>query len=76
MLYLVPLIIVFCLVAQDANVADYLYLKLFREFPLQVRMSAMRFRMRLGLAWDAYRMKRGHIPKRFMKMAAELQKRD
>lgn len=74
MLYLLPLVILVYLVSQDRNVADYIYLKVFKEFPLAIKMSWMKYTMLIQLRIDTYRMKRGHIPRKFMDMAKEMRK--
>lgn len=74
MLYLIPLAIVVFLVSQDRNIADYMHLKIFREFPLAVQIFFLKNWMLLRLKYDSYRIKKGHIPGKFMRMASELRK--
>lgn len=70
-LYLVPLLIIFYMVAVDRNLGEYLYLKLWDEPVLRVRTAVLKYRLLLPIRYERFLMGRRVIPSRFYKMAKE-----
>ena len=68
-LYLAPLFIVGYMVAVDKNLADYLYLKLFRETVVNFQSAMLRYKLLAQLSYDRFILKRGVVPKKFFDMA-------
>jgi hypothetical protein len=71
-LYLVPLFIVAYMIAVDKNLADYLYIRVFKETVLCVQSTILRYRLLLQLRYDTFIIKRGIVPRKFYKMAKEI----
>lgn len=69
---LVPLFVVVYVITVDRNVADLLYLKVVKVPMVWLATTALRYKLLLQLKYDTYRIKRGHIPRRFMDMAREI----
>jgi hypothetical protein len=71
-LYIVPLFIVAYMVAVDKNLADYLYIRVFKETVLYVQSTILKYKLLLQLRYDAFLIKRGIVSRKFYKMAKEL----
>ena len=71
MLYLLPVLILFWMILLDRNVLDYINIELSRLW-IQVCTQIFKYRLLLGLKWDQMLMKRGHVPRKYVKMAREL----
>ena len=71
MLYLLPVLILFWMIVLDRNVLDYIALELSRLW-IQVCTQIFKYRLLLGLSWDRFLMKRGHVPGKYVKMAKEV----
>lgn len=72
-----PLLFLFILVyviVLDKNVADYLYLKFVSEPALRARTELFKLRLLIQLRYDTYLIKRGHIARKYVKMAEEVSK--
>lgn len=68
------LFIVVYVIIVDRNVADYLYLKLFAEPIQNVILYFWRIRLLAVLKYERFLMSRGHVAKKYYKMAEEVRK--
>lgn len=50
---------------------DYINLELSHLW-VRVCTQIFKYRLLLGLKWDRFLMKRGHVPRKYVKMAGEL----
>lgn len=68
----IPVLIILYILTVDRNVLDYLHLRLVSTPVLWLQTTIFKYRFLIGLQYDRYRIKRGHIPKRFMDMAQQM----
>jgi len=71
-LYLVPLFIVAYMVAVDKNLADYLYIRVFKETVVNVQSTILKYKLLIRLKYDTFLIKRGIVSRKFYKMAEEI----
>ena len=71
-LYLVPLFIVAYMVAVDKNLADYIYIRVFKETVLYVQSTILKYKLLAQLRYDTFLIKRGIVPRKFYEMAKEI----
>lgn len=71
MLYLLLFLALTYMIVIDRNVLDYLYLELTRLW-IWTCTQLFKYRLLLGLSWDRFLMKRGHVPRKYDKMVKEL----
>ena len=71
-LYLVPLFIIAYMVAIDTNLAEYIYIRVFKETLIYIQSTALRYKLLAQLRYDTFLIKRGIVPRKFYKMAEEI----
>jgi hypothetical protein len=70
--YLAPVIFIAFIFLIDPNVSDYLYLQLIASPVLWIRTQLFKYTLLWGLKWQTYRIKRGHVSRKYVKMAEEI----
>lgn len=68
------LFVVAYIITLDRNVADYLYLKFVSEPALRARTELFKLLLLIQLRYDTYLIKRGHVARKYVKMAEEVSK--
>lgn len=71
-LYLLPLLILLYMVSVDANVSEYLYLKIVKSPWVSVQMFLMKQRLLIRLKYDTFMIKRGYVQSKFYKMSKSI----
>lgn len=71
MLYLLPVLILFWMIVLDRNVLDFINLELSHLW-IRIITQLFKYRLLIGLKWDTYRMKKGHVPRKYTKMAKDV----
>jgi hypothetical protein len=70
--YLAPVIFIAFIFLIDPNVSDYLYPQLIASPILWIRTQLFKYTLLWGLKWQTYQIKRGHVSRKYVKMAEEI----